>query len=572
MYIEYVKNRTSPPAVLIRETFREDGKVKKRTLSNISKLPPKTILAIKEILNGSQQAKDLISEQTFELGLSKSHGHIEAILYVIQKLGIDKLISNSHTRQRDIIVALIASRSLNCKSKLSAINECNNLTDGTTLGLELGLGDLKEKECYEAMDWLLPKIKKIENKLAARFLEDETPFLLFDTSSSFYFGSTCELAQFGYSRDKKKGFKQINYGALTCKAGIPVSMMVFEGNTSDNEAFKAMRKMSKIQFKKEDIVFVSDRGMISSKIIKTMDPKEGENWISALKNKSIIGLIDDGAINMAAFKDQDLFEITHEDYPGERLIVCKNNELASKRVNTREVLLTKTEDILKKLNQLFSEKKNIAPDTEVAFRVGKEINKKKMSKHFILKYGNGNFEWERNSVSIDKEAKADGIYIIRTSLKKELLPSGETLDTYKGLSKVERLFRSFKASEINIRPFNHRLKERIEVHCFICMLAYIVEFHLRKAWGPLIFKDFCPVKENGGIKTTRSKAAKQKDQTKLNEEGERVQSYSDLLKTLAGVSKVQFKIKGVEEFEGWKISAKTELQQKAYDLLKKMYP
>lgn len=568
MYIERVKNRNSPPAILLRESNRVEGKIKKTTLANLSKLPEEKIDIISKAIKGQLVEKTFDPKSDFIFEKSFNHGHVDAVLTAIKKIGLDQIIDKRNSFEKNVILAIIASKIFSRKSKLSVVNECNAKTASSSLGLELGLEDITEKNVYEAMDWLYEKIDKIENKLIKKFLPENEAFIFFDSSSSYYFGNNCELADFGYSRDKKKGLKQINYGVITNKEGIPISFKMFKGNTSDTTSFKEMKLEIKEKVPDKNLVYVGDRGSIRSTTIENLSPEQGENWISAITNKSIIKLNGEGAIDMTLFDEQDILEITHDDYPGERLMVCRNPELAWKRSEDRNTLLQKTELIFNKYQESLSKRKKALGKENIAFQLAKKGAKFKMLKHFTIKYSENNFTYTRNEESIKKEEDVDGIYILRTSLKKEQATEPVVLESYKNLSKVEQLFRSFKSDLINIRPINHWKEERVRTHGFICMLVYIVEHHLTQCWQSLLFRDPKPEKLNGGINTQRSLDAKQKDASKENENGERVQSYSDIIKMLQGVAKAKFIFKGVEDFSMWKISENSNLQRIALELVK----
>lgn len=572
MYIERIKNRTSPPAILLRESSRVDGVVKKKTLVNLSKLPEDKIALIEKAIKGKLVEQNLNPKADISLGKAFTHGHVEAVLTAIRKIGLDKIIDPRNSKEKDIIIATIASKIFNRKSKLSTVNECNIKTASSSLGLELGLQDLTDNDIYKAMDWLFDRIDKIEDKLIKKYVQEKEAFLLFDSSSSYYYGDKCPLADYGYSRDKKRGLKQINYGVITNRDGIPVSFQIFKGNTADTESFKSMKKEIAPKVAGKDIIYVGDRGSIRSTVTKELSIEEGEFWLSAITNKTIIKLNEAGFIDVTLFDERDLFEIAHEDYKDERLIVCRNPDLAWKRAETRTTLLKKTESLLEEYQKTLEKKsekqKKKINKTTIAYKVGQKASKFKMQKHFLFEYTDNSFSFKRDEDNIKKEEKTDGIYVLRTSVKKESMSESEVLNTYKSLSKVERFFRSLKSDLIKIRPIRHWKEERVRAHGFISMLTYIVEWHLKKCWKDIMFIDQSPLKIKNGIRAERSSIAKRKDLKKKNENGDIVQSYFDILDMLKGVVKSELIIRGVKDANCWQTSEKSTLQQKAMDLLK----
>lgn len=535
MYIETVKNRNSPPTTLLRESYRENGKVKKRTLANLTKLPLQVLDSLKAELKNlkSGETENISHENLFEATQSLSIGHIKAIDHALKSTGLLKMISASSNKNRKIISALIISRMLGLRSKLSTTN---SLLEGSRLSAILnvvGLDKLNTDDCYSAMDWLYSKQDDIQHKLAAKHLTSGSAILT-DLSSSYCYGSKCPLVDFGYSRDKKKGFPQINYSLLCNDKGTPLAVKVFPGNTSDSSAFPEMLDDAFNLNDLNEITIVGDRGMISGKAIdKHIRNNKSIHWITALKHASIKVLQDNGDIQASLFDEDNIFELTGiKGYDSEKLVVCRNEELAYNTNLKRDKLIALTIQDLEKCQDSLSKANKKIKSDDIAFRVGKIINKKKMAKYFKLEFSDNSFIWhlDDEKLSIDKEVA--GIYVVRTDrleMKKE-----NVVAKYKNLCDVEKVFRSFKSPEINVRPIFHHSEDRVKAHIFICMLCGYLEKHLKEQWADLIFKDPAPDKSDP-LKHKRTENATNKDKTKVNADDHPVMSYRDLLNHLAGI-------------------------------------
>jgi len=466
----------------LRRSFRQDGKVKHETLGNLSDLPVHVIDLISRSLKGETFVP---AAEAFRILRTRPHGHVEAILRMIRRLGLEDLIASRPSRQRDLVTALIAERLLFPCSKLATTRHWQD----TTLAEELHLEDADEDELYAAMDWLLGRQKAIEAKLAQRHLT-EGVLVLYDVSSSYYEGEKCPLARYGHDRDGKTGRPIIVYGVLTDAAGRPVAVQVYPGDTGDPTTVPdQVAKLSR-QFGLSRIVLVGDRGMLTQTQVNTLKEHPGLGWISALRSDAIRGLLADGHLNRSLFDAVNLAEIASPDFPGERLLACYNPLLAEKRGWKREALLAATEAKLTKLAGAVS-RRTKAPlsAAEIGVKAGRVIGRHKMAKHIQLTISDGIFTWERNVESINREKLLDGIYVIRTSEPSERLSAADGVRSYKRLSQVEQAFRCLKGIDLLVRPIHHRLEPRVRAHVLICVLAYYVEWHLRRAWRPLLFED-----------------------------------------------------------------------------------
>jgi transposase len=466
----------------LRRTYRQDGKVKHETLGNLSDLPPQVIDLIRRSLKGETFVP---ASEAFRTLRALPHGHVEAILTMIRRLGLDTLIAPRPSRPRDLVLAMIAERLLFPCSKLATTRHWQD----TTLAEELHLQDATEDELYAAMDWLLGRQKAIEIKLAQRHLADGD-LVLYDVSSSYYEGETCPLARYGHDRDGKTGRPIIVYGVLTDAEGRPVAVQVYPGDTGDPTTVPdQVAKLSR-QFGLSQIVLVGDRGMLTQTQINTLKEHPGLGWISALRSPAIRDLLEDGHLNRSLFDQVNLAEIRSPDFPGERLIACYNPLLAEKRRLKREALLAATEAKLTKLARAVSRRtKASLSAAEVGVKAGRVIGRHKMAKHIRLTIGHGTFMWSRNDDSIKCEGLLDGIYVIRASEPAERLSAEGSVRAYKRLSQVEQAFRCLKGLDLLVRPIHHRLEPRVRAHVLICVLAYYVEWHLRRAWRPLLFED-----------------------------------------------------------------------------------
>ena len=482
MHIEDVPNRSSHPTILLRQSYREGNRVRKRTIANLTPLPPDVIEILRRALRGE---KLVPCDQAFAIERSIPHGHVKTILGTMRKIGLDTIIASKRSRERDLVVAMIAERLLHGRSKLAS----TRLWHSTTLAEELSVQDADVDELYEAMDWLLERQERIEKKLAARHL-GEGSHVLYDITSSYYEGRTCPLARRGHNRDGKKGKPIIVYGLLTDSEGRPVAVEVYPGNTGDPSTVGDQVDKLRERFGISGVVLVGDRGMLTQTQIEKLKAYPQLGWISALRSESIHLLIENKELEPSLFDTKNLAEITSTEFPGERLIACFNPLLAEKRARTRNELLVATE---KKLQGIANEvarrtKKPLLTD-EIALKVGKVINRYKVGKHFSLHIEDGVFHWERDEASIEEEAALDGIYVIRTSEPKKRLSAKDTVRSYKNLAQVELGFRCLKSIDIRVRPIHHSTDPRVRAHVFLCMLAYYVEWHMREALGPLLFDD-----------------------------------------------------------------------------------
>jgi transposase len=466
----------------LRRSYRQGGKVKHETLGNLSDLPTHVIDLISRSLKGETFVP---ASEVFRTLRARPHGHVEAILRMIRRLGLDSVIASHPSRQRDLVLAMIAERLLFPCSKLANTRHWQD----TTLAEELHLQDATEDELYAAMDWLLGRQKAIETKLAQRHLADGG-LVLYDVSSSYYEGETCPLARYGHDRDGKTGRPIIVYGVLTDAEGRPVAVQVYPGDTGDPTTVPdQVAKLSR-QFGLSRIVLVGDRGMLTQTQINTLKEHPGLSWISALRSDAIRDLLEDGHLNRSLFDEVNLAEIKSPDFPGERLFACYNPLLAEKRRQKRAALLAATEAKLTKLTRAVS-RRTKAPlsAAEIGVKAGRVIGRHKMAKHIRLTIRDNIFTWERDDESINREELLDGIYVIRTSEPAERLSAADSVRSYKRLSQVEQLFRCLKGIDLLVRPIHHRLEPRVRAHIVICVLAYYVEWHLRRAWRPLLFED-----------------------------------------------------------------------------------
>lgn len=560
---------------LLRRTYREGGKVKHETLGNISHLPPHVIEMIRGSLGG--QIYVPVSE-SFQVVRNRPHGHVAAALGTLRKTGLEELLASRPSRERDLAVAMVVSRILNPSSKLATARSLEEETKSSTLGEVLGLGSLDEDDLYGAMDWLVARQGRIEGKLAKRHLEDGC-LVLYDVTSTYYTGSECSLAEFGNNRDGKKGFPQIVFGLLCNGQGCPVAVEVFKGNVADSGTLGPQIRKIRHRFGLRRVVLVGDRGMITeARIREELSPVEGLDWITALRGPAIRILARQGAIQLSLFDEQDLVEIISPEYPGERLIACRNPFLAEERARKREELLRATERDLDKIMQSTQRRRGRPKGkAQIGLRVGAVINRHKVAKHFKVEITDEGFSYQRNIGKIKAEAALDGIYVIRTSVPAENLSAQETVGAYKGLSAVEQAFRSLKMIDLKVRPIYHRLEDRVRAHVFICMLAYYVEWHMRRALAPILFDDeereaAEALRESVVAPARRSPGAQAKAQRKHTADGEPVHSFQTLLEDLATINKNRVHLKspttaGPKALAFDQITTPTPFQQRALDLL-----
>ena len=545
------------PQALLRRSYRDsEGKVCKETLANISMLPPDALKALKKSLTG---ARLVDADDSFTLGRSLRHGGAAAAYAMAVKLGFPKLLGPK-CRERDIAFALILSRTVDPASKLSTIRTWGDCT----LGADFAIDDIHTDDAYAAMDWLLGQQNEIEKKLADRHLE-AGGMALFDLSSSWVEGKCCALAAFGHSRDGKRGREQIEYGLLTNAGGIPCGIRVFPGNMSDSKSFCDAITMVRNDFGITEIVMVGDRGMITNPRVKELRALEGMDWVTALRAPAIAALArDDGPLQMSLFDVQNFAEITHPDYPGERLVCCKNPALAGERSRKREELLTTTEQELDKIVRAVSAGR-LSGEDAIGIRVGKVINKRKVGKHFIITITGTSFTYRRDEEKICAESSLDGIYVIRTSLTADRLDTVATISAYKNLANVERDFRSIKTDDLDLRPIYHYLSDRVRAHVFICMLASYLTWHMRERLAPLTFTDErVPIRQDPVAPAWRSTEAKAKDARKKSGDGVALSSYQDLLKHLETLTRQQVSF-AEQQFE--RISEPTDVHRRVFELI-----
>ncbi|MGA8148697.1 MAG: IS1634 family transposase [Gallionellaceae bacterium] len=514
---------------LLRRSYREGGTVKNETLGNLSHLPDELV----DIIRRSLQGETFVPvSQAFEISSSRAHGHVEAVSTAMQRLGLASLIASKPCRERDLVLAMVASRIVAPQTKLATTRWWHT----TTLAEDFAVTDASEDDLYAAMDWLLQRKNIIEKKLATRHLS-AGGLVLYDLSSSYFEGTTCPLAKRGYNRDGKHGMLQVNYGLLTDSRGCPVAVSVHEGNTSDSTTFIPEVQRLRTDFGIERMVMVGDRGMISQKAIDEMRDTDGIGWITALKSVSIRALIEQGQLQLGLFDESNLIEFSSPDYPGERLVACRNPQLASLRAHRREELLCATEKNLDKIKARVSASKLTGKD-DIGVRVGTVVNQYKVAKHFELTIDHTTFSFQRKPDSIDAEAALDGIYIIRTSVPATQMERADCVRNYKSLSNVERAFRSLKTIDLKVRPIHHRLADRVRSHIFLSMLAYYVEWHMREAWRELMFADTeqkAKATRDPVAPAVRSKAALTKVASHTLDDDTPVHSFGTLMAELATI-------------------------------------
>lgn len=573
MYVATVPNRNSPPAILLRESYRQHGKVKTRTLANITHLSAPQIAALRAALAGSLAAPATSLPHAFHISRSLPHGHIAAVLGCLRNLHLDSILDPAPSRQRDLIVAMIVARIVEPASKLATARGLNADTVHHSLGDILHLDSADETELYQAMDWALPRQSRIEQALAKRQLS-QGGLVLYDLTSTYFEGRHCPLGKLGHSRDHKSGKLQIVFGLLTNAAGCPVAVEVFSGNTSDPKTVATQVDKLRQRFGLSDVVLIGDRGMITSaRIREDLPASHGIQWISALRATQIQKLATGGQLQMTLFDKTDLVEIAHPDFPGERLIACFNPLLAEERARKRPDLLAATEKQLEKIAAATKRpKRPLRGKQNIGLRAGKILNRYKMGKHFQLRIEEDSFHYERKTANIEREKNLDGIYVIRTSVKKELLSGQQVVASYKGLSGVERAFRSLKTVDLHVRPIHHRLPDRVRAHILLCMLAYYVEWHMRQLLAPILFDDDDKALAQAArasivAPAQRSPAARLKALTKRTADGVRVHSFQTLIGDLATIVKnrIQPTDKNIPGFD--MITQPTATQQRALDLL-----
>src|SRR6266446_5491961 len=542
MFVARIPNRNSPPAILLRESYREGDKIKKRTLANLSHWPLGKIDALRRVLRGETfSARD----EGLRLLRSLPHGHVAAGLGTLRKLGLDRLLAQGGRQPRRevaLCIAMIVARLIDPASKLATARALDAETAICSLGRVLGLEGVDEQELYGALDWLIGQQERIEKALARRHLNNGT-LVLYDVTSTYFEGRTCPLARFGYNRDGKRHKLQIVFGLLCTLEGCPVAIEVFEGNVGDPSTLASQINKLKQRFRLDRVVLIGDRGMITTARLEETVKPAGLDWITALRAPAIRSLVEAGAIQLSLFDERDLAEIASPDYPGERLLVCRNPMLAGERTRKRGELLDATEQKLTGIQaRVRRARKPLRGKDKIALAVGAVINRYKMAKHFIVTITDDDLTFERKTEQINAEALLDGIYVLRTDLEPKALDTTSTVRAYKDLAHVERAFRSLKTVDLQVRPIHHRRADRVRAHVLICMLAYHLEWHMRRALKPILFDDHAKAAAEAArtsmvAKAKRSDTADRKAATKRTHDGLPVHSFRSLIADLATVTR-----------------------------------
>jgi len=547
-------------STLLRNSYREDGKVKKQTLANLSHLPEPLIELISGFLHGQQF---LPAGEAMRITRSLPHGHVAAVLGMARSLGLPALLDRRPSRLRDLATALVVARLLAPASKLATAAAL----DRTTLGACLGVGGADENELYAAMDWLVTRQDRVERALASRHLGSGS-LVLYDLTSVYVEGSHCPLARHGHSRDHRPDRPQIEFGLLTDERGCPVAVEAFSGNTADPATVEAQIEKLRTRFGLTDIVLVGDRGMLTSARIERLRETGGIGWVSCLRAPAIRALVDGGDLQLGLFDETNLAEISSPEYPGERLVVCRNPVLAAERTRKREALLAATEEALAKVAAAVSAGR-LKEAAAIGLRAGRVVNAKKMAKHFELEIADGVFAYRRRTDAIAAEAALDGLYVVRTSVGPERLDSAAVVETYKRLSAVERDFRALKGDDLAVRPIFHWREDRVRSHLFLCFLAAYVRWHLEEAWAPLLFRDEAPPARTDPVAPRpRSPSAIAKERDHRTPDGLRVGSFPGLLAELATLTRNRVVPAGLDEAAAFDLlSEPTPLQARAFALI-----
>jgi hypothetical protein len=570
MYVETVPNRTSRPAILLREGWREGSRTRKRTLANLTDWPPAQVDALRAVLRGDY--RELAPTSGFSIERTRPHGHVAAVLGTLRRLRLEPMLATRRCPERDAVVAMLVARIIEPRSKLATARELRAATLTSTLGELLDLSDCDEEQLYRAMDWLLPQQARIEQTLARRHLSDGT-LALYDVSSTYFEGRCCPLARYGYSRDGKRDKLQITFGLLTNADGCPVAVEVFEGNSADPGTLGSVVAKLRERFALKRIVLVGDRGMLTSARIREELADGGLEWLTALRAPQIQQLVEGGTLQLSLFDERDLAEISDPAYPGERLVACRNPLLAEERARKRTELLAATERALHQIVAATQRLRNpLRGTTRIALRVGGVLGRYKMRKHFKLAIEETGFSFTRDEQSIAREAALDGIYVIRTSVPAATLGAEDAVRTYKRLAQVEQAFRSLKSVDLKVRPIHHRLEARVRAHVLLCMLAYYVEWHMRQALAPLLFDDEDPAAAEAARPSVvapaqRSPSARRKALTKLTADGAPVHSFQTLISDLATLARNRILPNTRDPVAFDLVTTPTPLQQRAFDLL-----
>lgn len=547
---------------LLRRSYREGGKVLHETLGNLSHLPAETIALIRRSLRGEHF---VAAQERLEIVRSLPHGHVAAVLGAVRAAGLDKLLDRAPSRERDLALAMIAARVLDPRSKLATTRAWTQ----NTLAEECGVGDADEDALYAAMDWLLERQPHIEKGLARRHL-GEGALVLYDLTSTYFEGHCCPLAQLGYSRDGKRGLAQIVFGLLTDAQGCPIAVEVFAGNTGDPSTVTHQVEKLRERFGLQSVVLVGDRGMLTAARIREDLAPAGLSWITALRAPAIDALRSAGSLQLSLFDEKDLGEITDPAYPGERLVVCRNPLLAGERSRKREELLASTERDLERIRVQVTAGK-LRAEKAIGLRVGRVIDRFKMAKHFVLRIEAGGFAFERNQEQIAQEAALDGFYVLRTNVPAAKLETAAVVRSYKSLSQVERAFRSLKTLDLHVRPIHHYTEARVRAHVFLCMLAFYVQWHMQRAWAPMLFADELPpgrTSHSPVAPAKRSASAEDKAHTKQRPGGQPVHSFRTLLGELATLVRNRVRPAGADDTAAFELTTiPTPLQREALERL-----
>jgi DDE family transposase len=566
MYIDIVPNRSSPPAVLLRESSREGGKIRKRTLANLSALPPDAV----EVLRRALKREKLVSaEESVQVEHSAPYGHVAAVLGTVRRLGLDQVLGTRRSPERDRVLAMVVARLLAPDSKLATARGLGEEGAFSALADALSLEAVSADSLYQALDWLVERQPAIEAKLAARHLKEGT-LLLYDVTSTYLEGRRCPLAAHGYSRDGKPGKMQLVFGLLATAEGCPVAVEVFAGNTADPATLASAITKARERFGLKRVVWVADRGLLTNARIEAeLRPDADFGWITALRAPAVQALREEGVLQLSLFDQHDLAEIRSSAFPGERLVACRNPLLGAERARKREALLRATEKELEKIvTAVARERRPLRGQDQIGVRVGRVLGRFKMAKHFRYEIADAAFRFERDPERIEDEAALDGIYVIRTTVPKEEMTPEAAVEAYKNLSQVERAFRSTK-TDLDVRPLHHHTEPRVRAHVFLCMLAYYVEWHLRRSLAPLLFQDHDRAAAAGErasavAKAGISPAARRKKARRETEDGFPVHSFRTLLADLATATRSRVRV-GEHAFD--KLAQLTPLQDRAFQLL-----
>src|SRR3954469_17959383 len=571
MYIQAIPNRGSPPAILLRESYREGGKVRKRTLLNLTHWPPDLLEGFKALLKGGTVVPVPASPEVFTIRRALPHGHVAAVLGSLRQIGLDRILGPDGNRCRDLVIAMVAARLTDPTSKLATAKALSPETAASSLGEIMGLGAVDEDELYVALDWLCERQAAVEGALARRHLHGGT-LVLYDVSSSYVEGRCCELARRGYNRDGKRGKLQIVYGLLCAPDGCPVAVEVFAGDTADPMTLSAQVAKLKERFGLAHVVLVGDRGLITQARIAADLAPAGLGWITALRAPAVRGLVEGGALQLSLFDERDMAAITSPDYPGERLIVCRNPDLARERARKREDLLCATErDLATVARAVTRARKPLRSREAIALAAGAVLNRHKVAKHFELTITDDAFRFARNTATIAAEAALDGFYVVRTNLPAATLDDAGTVRAYKSLAQVERAFRTLKGIDLRIRPLFHWLALRVRAHVVLCLLAYHVEWHIRRKLAPMLYEDddraAAALRASIVGPAQRSPAALSKQTRGITADGLPVHSFRSLLADLATLTRntVETAIAGAGELTVY--ARPTPLQTRAFALL-----